>query len=84
MKRLRLILYLFSLVLGALATQSCEDTSGGYQYGYYHRNYYNGNAYNNGYYNGYNGGYYNQQPYNEGRYYRQYYPSNGPSIDVHL
>jgi hypothetical protein len=76
MKRLLLILNIFALVFGALATQSCEDTSGGYQHGYYNRNYYNGNAYNSGEYNGH--------PYNEGRYTRGYTPSDRPSIDVHL
>jgi hypothetical protein len=39
---------IFTLALGALATQSCENTSGGYQHGYYNRNYYNGNAYTGG------------------------------------
>src|SRR6202011_577877 len=48
MKHLLLILNIFALVFAALATQSCEDTSGGYQHGYYNRNYYNGNAYNSG------------------------------------
>jgi hypothetical protein len=76
MKRLLLMLNLVALVLGTLATQSCEDTSYGYQHGYYNRNYYNGNAYNNGYYSEY--------PYNESRYNRRYYPSDRPSIDVHL
>jgi len=72
MKRLLLILNIFALVLGTLATQSCEDTSDGYyQHGYYNRNYYNGNAYNRGYYN--------ENPYN-----RRYYPSDRPSIDVHF
>jgi hypothetical protein len=71
MKRVLLILNIFALALGALATQSCEDTSSGYQHGYYNRNYYNGNAYNDG-------------AYNERRYNRGYYPSDGPSIDVHL
>jgi hypothetical protein len=71
MKRALLILNIFALALGALATQSCEDTSRGYQHGYYNRNYYNGNAYNDG-------------AYNERRYNRGYYPSDGPSIDVHL
>ena len=71
MKHLLLILNIFALALGALATQSCEDTSSGYQHGYYNRNYYNGNAYNDG-------------AYNERRYNRGYYPSDGPSIDVHL
>ena len=51
MKRLLLILNIFALVLGTLATQSCEDTSGGYQHGYYNRNYYNGNACTGGDYN---------------------------------
>jgi hypothetical protein len=71
MKRVLLILNIFALMLGALATQSCEDTSGGYQHGYYNRNYYNG-------------GEYNEQRYDERRYAREYYPSNRPSIDVHL
>jgi hypothetical protein len=79
MKHLLLTLNIFALVLGAFATQSCEDTSGGhqhYQHGYYNRNYYNGNAYNRGYYN--------EKPYNESRYDRRYYPSDRPSIDVHF
>jgi hypothetical protein len=74
-----LILNIFALVLGTLATQSCEDTSDGYQHyqhGYYNRNYYNGNAYNSGYYN--------ENPYNENPYNRRYYPSDRPSIDVHF
>jgi hypothetical protein len=71
MKRLLLILNIFALVFGALATQSCEDTSGGYQHAYYNRNYYSGNAYNSG-------------DYNERRYARGYIPSDRPSIDVHL
>jgi hypothetical protein len=70
-KRLLLILNIFALVFGAVATQSCEDTSDGYRHGYYNRNYYNGNAYNSG-------------DYNERRYNRGYYPSDRPSIDVHL
>jgi hypothetical protein len=73
-KRLLLILNIFALVFGALATQSCEDTSGGYQHyqhGNYNRNYDNGN------------GQYNEHPYNESRYNRGYYPSDRPSIDVH-
>ena len=76
MKRLLLIFNLFALVLGTLATQSCEYTPYGYQHGYYNRNYYNGNAYNNGYYN--------ENPYNESHYNRRYYPSDRPSIEVHL
>jgi len=71
MKRVLLILNIFALALGALATQSCEDTSSGYQHGYYNRNYYNGNAYNDG-------------AYNERRYNRGYNSSDRPSIDVHL
>jgi hypothetical protein len=71
-----LVLNIFGLVFGALATQSCEDTSGGYQHGYYNRNYYNGNAYNNGDYN--------ERSYDERRYTRGYSPSDRPSIDVHL
>ena len=70
MKRLLLILNIFALVFGALATQSCEDTSGGYQHGYYNRNYYSGD--------------YNERSYDERRYNRGYYPSDRPSIDVHL
>jgi hypothetical protein len=75
MKRLLLLLNIFALALGALATQSCVDTYGGYghyggdrysQYGYYHQGYYNGNSYYG-------------NPYNRG-----YYPSDRPSIDVHL
>jgi hypothetical protein len=70
MKRLLLLLNMFALALGALATQSCEDTSTGYRHydgdrysqsGYYSRNYYNGNPYN-----------------------RDYYRSDRPSIDVHF
>jgi hypothetical protein len=76
MKRLLLILNIFALLFGALATQSCEDTSGGYQHGYYNRNYYNGDAYNSGDYN--------ERPYDERRYTRGYIPSDRPSIDVHL
>jgi hypothetical protein len=82
MKCLLLILNLIALVLGTLATQSCEDTSYGYQHGYYNRSYYNGNAYNTE--NPYNNGYYNVNPYNNGYYNRRYYPSGRPSIDVHL
>jgi hypothetical protein len=86
MKRVLLILNIFALALGALATQSCEDTSGGYQHGYYNRYYYNGNAYSDGDYNErrYNGNAYSDGDYNERRYNRGYYPSDGPSIDVHL
>ena len=69
-KRLLLLLNIFALALGALATQSCVDTYGEYrhhngdgysQYGYYNQDYCNGNPYNGG-----------------------YYRSNCPSIDVHL
>jgi hypothetical protein len=73
-KRLLLILNIFALVFGALATQSCEDTSGEhqhYQHGYNNRNYDNGNEN------------YNAHPYNNSRYNRGSYPSDGPSIDVH-
>jgi hypothetical protein len=66
MKRPLLILNIFALALGALAPQSCEDTSDGYRHGYYNRNYYNGGD------------------YNERSYSRGYYPSDHPSIDVHL
>ncbi|MGA8655461.1 MAG: hypothetical protein WB586_04875 [Chthoniobacterales bacterium] len=74
MKRLLLLLNIFALALGALATQSCENTSTGYRHydgdrysqsGYYNRNYYNGDPYN--------------QDYNQG-----YYRSDRPSIDVHF
>jgi hypothetical protein len=71
MKRVLLILNIFALALGALATQSCEDTSGGYQHGYYNRN-------------AYNTGDYNEHSYDERRYTRGYNSSDRPSIDVHL
>jgi ABC-type oligopeptide transport system substrate-binding subunit len=70
MKRLLVVLSMFALALGALATQSCEDTSEHYQHGYYNRAYYPSDP-----------AYHPSDP----AYYpseRDYYPSDRPSIDV--
>jgi hypothetical protein len=77
MKRFLLILNMFALALGALATQSCEDTSEHYRHGYYNRAYYNQNPYNRSYNRAYypsDRAYYPSDP--------AYYPSDRPSIDV--
>jgi hypothetical protein len=74
MKRQFSALSVFALVLGALATQSCESTDG--QNSYYnrgHSGYYRDGRYadDNGY-------------YHERRYVRDDYQSNRPGIDVHF
>jgi hypothetical protein len=74
MKRRFSALSLFVLVLGALATQSCESTDGNNSYynrsrdGYYHDGRYAGE-------NGY---------YHERAYDRDDYQSEPPGIDVHF
>jgi hypothetical protein len=70
MKRLLLLLNICAVALGALATQSCQDTPIGYQH-------YDGNRYSE------DGSYYGQ--YNNGDSdNRGYYRADQPSIDVHL
>jgi hypothetical protein len=73
MKRFLLILNILALVFGALAMQSCEDTSNEY---HHHHHGYNDRHDNDG--NGYD----NEHSYNENRYNRESYPDR-PSIDVH-
>ena len=74
MKRTLLILNLFALVLGTLATQSCEFTDG--QNSYYNRGDYG--YYRDGGYTGDNG-YYHQR-----RYAPDDYQSDRPAIYVHF
>jgi hypothetical protein len=74
MKRRFLALSLFVLVLGALATQSCESTDGNNSYynrsrdGYYHDGRYAEES-----------GYYHERGYN-----RDDYQPDPPGIDVHF
>jgi hypothetical protein len=85
MKRQFFALSVFALVLGALATQSCESTDG--QNSYYnrgHSGYYRGGRYanDNGYYE--DGSYVGDiDYYHERRYVRDSYQPNRPGIEVH-
>jgi hypothetical protein len=86
MKRQFFALSVFALVLGALATQSCESTDGRNSYynrghsGYYRDGHY---ANDNGYYQ--DGSYVGDNGYyHERRYVRDNYQPNRPGIDVHF
>jgi hypothetical protein len=74
MKKQFSALSVFVLLLGALATQSCESTDG--QNSYYNRGH--SGYYRDGRYADYNG------YYPERRYIRDDYQSNRPWIDVHF
>jgi hypothetical protein len=74
MKKQFSALSVFALLLGALATQSCESTDG--QNSYYYRGH--SGYYRDGRYADYNG------YYHERRYIRDDYQSNRPWIDVHF
>jgi hypothetical protein len=74
MKRQFSALSVFALVLGALATQSCEFTDG--QNSYYNRGHYG--YYRDGSYAG------DDRYYHQRRYARDDYQSNRPGIDVHF
>jgi hypothetical protein len=86
MKRQFFALSVFALVLGALATQSCESTDG--RNSYYnrgHSSYYRDGRYanDNGYYqDGSYGG--DNGYYHERRYVRDNDQPNHPGIDVHF
>ena len=95
MKRQFSALSIFVLVLGALATQSCESTDS--QNSYYNHGPYRDGRYvqGNGYYqnggyvqdNGYyqNGRYARDNGYyNQGDYVPNVYQSNRPAIDLHF
>ena len=85
MKRQFFALSVFGLVLGALATQSCESTDGqNSSYNRGHSGYYRGGRYanNNGYYQ--DGSYVEDNGYyHEHRYVRDSYQPNRPGIEVH-
>jgi hypothetical protein len=72
MKRVFLILNMFALAVGVLATQSCETSSAGYRY-------HDSNRYAQ--HGDYNRTYYSGDPYDRD-YDRGHYRSDEPSLDV--